>query len=444
MTQSLIRNPVSLLLSEKGPKVSKARDWHLNIVNHQWLESCFINWRVVPISAEHCDFPPGVSFMELIGTQGITDAEIDRVARNEAEAEERAGREAKAKAAAEKKARITTTAAAADCDVEMAEPEGDEEKPVLAEKQGAIQLQHFAGDEFVSSTSTVVAPGTSKKRKSAPPPEVEDENGEEQGPQRAASKPRSSAMTTGLAQATSLSINGSNQHIPASVPTAVGLSSSTTHTGEGLSSSITSSSTRIASPCPPIFTAVTDNSTPRRSVKSTAGPATNAKSARAGSAAAAAPSPSISHGLSPDAVLPGTSRRKAAAAATEKLHNVIMPDVLKHDKEKKSKRFLSGGGPAPRAFSLEVSDRGASPTAASEAKGKGKMKVEPEEEPEYVDNDAQQSPCNSFISSSADYVCLPRLAFTGSGLRQQRLHGVAYPKHLPSRRLLGSSRQAVF
>jgi hypothetical protein len=45
-------------------------------VNHNWLESCFIHWRLLPTSFENsASFPPGLNYMKVAG-RGLTDADL--------------------------------------------------------------------------------------------------------------------------------------------------------------------------------------------------------------------------------------------------------------------------------------------------------------------------------------------------------------------------------
>lgn len=39
-----------ITLSEEGEKYEKAKEWNLNVINHLWLEDCFIQRRIVAMT----------------------------------------------------------------------------------------------------------------------------------------------------------------------------------------------------------------------------------------------------------------------------------------------------------------------------------------------------------------------------------------------------------
>ncbi len=54
-----------------GVKAVKARAWSLPVVNHTWLEDCFIQWRLLaPATEKYTIFPPDVDFSKLLGERG--------------------------------------------------------------------------------------------------------------------------------------------------------------------------------------------------------------------------------------------------------------------------------------------------------------------------------------------------------------------------------------
>ena len=77
---------ISSLLSLSGTKATKAQSWSIPIVNHTWLEDCFIQWRNLTVGLEkYIGFPNGVDFSKLLGVRGVSvavdveglDAEVD-------------------------------------------------------------------------------------------------------------------------------------------------------------------------------------------------------------------------------------------------------------------------------------------------------------------------------------------------------------------------------
>ncbi|VDB95817.1 unnamed protein product [Peniophora sp. CBMAI 1063] len=85
-----------------GQKTDKAQGWGIPIVNHLWLEDCFLQWRTVSVGTEkYVHFPQGLNFAVqlgrsgldwqtlLDGTQDVEEAmEKDRLARVMAEAQD--------------------------------------------------------------------------------------------------------------------------------------------------------------------------------------------------------------------------------------------------------------------------------------------------------------------------------------------------------------------
>lgn len=59
------------MFSIQGAKSTKATNWSIPIVNHTWLEDCFIQWRNLSVGIEkYIRFPPGVDFSKLLGERG--------------------------------------------------------------------------------------------------------------------------------------------------------------------------------------------------------------------------------------------------------------------------------------------------------------------------------------------------------------------------------------
>jgi hypothetical protein len=76
MSQALI---CLLLSSVYGDKVTRAREWDMSIVNHFWLEDCFIKWASLSIgNPRYTEFPAGVNYMTLLGQAHLSRENISR------------------------------------------------------------------------------------------------------------------------------------------------------------------------------------------------------------------------------------------------------------------------------------------------------------------------------------------------------------------------------
>ena len=64
--------PLSWTCSISGNKATKARNWSIPVVNHTWLEDCFIQWRNLSVGLEkYVVFPPGLDFSDHLGERGM-------------------------------------------------------------------------------------------------------------------------------------------------------------------------------------------------------------------------------------------------------------------------------------------------------------------------------------------------------------------------------------
>ena len=55
-----------------GNKANKACKWSIPVVNHTWLEDCFIQWKSLTVGHEkYIVFPPGHDFSDSLGERGI-------------------------------------------------------------------------------------------------------------------------------------------------------------------------------------------------------------------------------------------------------------------------------------------------------------------------------------------------------------------------------------
>lgn len=66
------KNTVLIAAYISGNKANKARNWSIPVVNHTWLEDCFIQWKNLTVGLEkYVVFPPGLDFSGNLGERGI-------------------------------------------------------------------------------------------------------------------------------------------------------------------------------------------------------------------------------------------------------------------------------------------------------------------------------------------------------------------------------------
>ncbi|KAJ7901920.1 hypothetical protein B0H14DRAFT_3723932 [Mycena olivaceomarginata] len=87
-------NTVLIAANMGGEKTQKAIAWNIAVVNHVWLEDCFVDWRdITPAVPKYIDFPPNLDFAPMLGERGVrlnlenlaNEEEEDLVARERAE-----------------------------------------------------------------------------------------------------------------------------------------------------------------------------------------------------------------------------------------------------------------------------------------------------------------------------------------------------------------------
>ncbi|KAF7350976.1 Brct domain containing protein [Mycena sanguinolenta] len=78
------KNTVLIAAHQSGPKTAKAAEWSIPVVNHTWLEDCFIRWQnLTPALEKYVSYPPGVDFSSLLGERGFG-PEIENIVAMEA------------------------------------------------------------------------------------------------------------------------------------------------------------------------------------------------------------------------------------------------------------------------------------------------------------------------------------------------------------------------
>ncbi|PPQ92154.1 hypothetical protein CVT25_008779 [Psilocybe cyanescens] len=67
------QNTVLVAAYTSGTKAAKAASWSIPIVNHTWLEDCFIAWRnLTPAHAKYILFAPGDDWSRRLGERGVS------------------------------------------------------------------------------------------------------------------------------------------------------------------------------------------------------------------------------------------------------------------------------------------------------------------------------------------------------------------------------------
>ncbi len=130
----MLKKFLLLLLSISGKKTEKAREWGITLVNHTWLEDCFVSWKdITPAQEKYIMFPRGLSFAELVGVRGV-----GRIGFDVASPQELAAIEADVLAEQERKARAR--AAVKVEKVEETSVEGENE-PLIPHGTGESQKE---------------------------------------------------------------------------------------------------------------------------------------------------------------------------------------------------------------------------------------------------------------------------------------------------------------
>ncbi|CDO76219.1 hypothetical protein BN946_scf184894.g8 [Trametes cinnabarina] len=66
------RNTIVVAAYLHGTKTDKATSWSIPIVNHTWIEDCFVQWRrLTPAREKYIVFPPGVDFSTVLAERGL-------------------------------------------------------------------------------------------------------------------------------------------------------------------------------------------------------------------------------------------------------------------------------------------------------------------------------------------------------------------------------------
>ncbi|KAJ7725655.1 hypothetical protein DFH07DRAFT_1066876 [Mycena maculata] len=83
------KNTVLIAAQRSGTKTAKADEWSVSVVNHLWLEDCFLRWKsLTPALKQYITYPVGVDFASLLSERAVSNTmeEIKEIIDAEAEA----------------------------------------------------------------------------------------------------------------------------------------------------------------------------------------------------------------------------------------------------------------------------------------------------------------------------------------------------------------------
>ncbi|KZS91831.1 hypothetical protein SISNIDRAFT_456412 [Sistotremastrum niveocremeum HHB9708] len=72
-------NTVLVAAYINGVKTTRAAEWNLPIVNHTWLEDCFLRWKAIETGCDlgkYSNFPVGMDWSETLGKRGVGEIKI--------------------------------------------------------------------------------------------------------------------------------------------------------------------------------------------------------------------------------------------------------------------------------------------------------------------------------------------------------------------------------
>jgi hypothetical protein len=73
-----------------GKKVDHAEEWQIPILNHLWLEECFVRWaNISPCREAFLVFPPGVNFLDFLSERSLEHGTVETWAAREDVQQER-------------------------------------------------------------------------------------------------------------------------------------------------------------------------------------------------------------------------------------------------------------------------------------------------------------------------------------------------------------------
>ncbi|PWN49274.1 hypothetical protein IE53DRAFT_346139 [Violaceomyces palustris] len=71
-------NTMCVAAALEGEKVQRAREWGIPVVNHLWLDCCFLEWEMLDhADMRFIDFPSHIDFQSLVGSTGLDESSLE-------------------------------------------------------------------------------------------------------------------------------------------------------------------------------------------------------------------------------------------------------------------------------------------------------------------------------------------------------------------------------
>ncbi|KDQ07132.1 hypothetical protein BOTBODRAFT_616780 [Botryobasidium botryosum FD-172 SS1] len=401
-----------------GAKTTRARDWDIPVVNHTYLEDCFVEWRKINLVGGTGKYAapetPGVNLMCVLGERGLgkivagvgpVDASVRRKERKETKG--KSSEEAR-EAAKDVGGPSKTAGRARSADEAKT---AAKKQPLITNADGmhADHADGVAGDQ--PDDVEMQAPDNDDDDLQ-PPVEMDIDRPPPRTPPRSSSPKRpfiAKPMKPTSATTDDLPMETEGEPAPALDPVTpkppakrVKRAPKVKPTSEIEDAPSASTSAPTSNPVlsrgreedqaqPVLHHRTSSSSTAMRLPNIASSPPNpNHLSTPSGPSSARRPS-GLMRGTDPDAILPTSSRRKAGMAATKKLHEEIMPDVMQYQKQMRSTqgdvRRMKLGEKRTRANESEDDEEGAESEREAEKEAEGAKEKERKKEKETVVKD---------------------------------------------------------
>lgn len=351
---------------KSGEKVNRAGIWNIPVLNHMYLEDCFIKWRRLPEAGDsrYSEFPYGVNFMTMLGNAKLTDADLElwtAPAKNMDDDDDMQEIDGDITATgitpptqmSEASQHNQTIRQAALDDLPAEEMNVDIEElparspslPNANKPRQPLELVPDMAEETVPAKDVAEQEQPLPKSDTTEMTPLSDEPAEPEVPsaKKGPSKPASSPLSGGpmddeQVQAVEPEPIQGDDHMQGvetvAEKEATSLSPEQEHRPEASPSKATKADDGFVRP-----TTQAKGKAPAKTAKKsrvTAATTTQPAKRRRLSTPEKPEVPAVSH-----PVIEGRARRQAATKAADMLHNVIAPDMALHDKEKKRKDIVS-------------------------------------------------------------------------------------------------------
>ncbi|KAI5824017.1 hypothetical protein K523DRAFT_420809 [Schizophyllum commune Tattone D] len=64
-------SPILIAASTESEKAKKGAEWQIPVVNHLWVEDCYMTWRMLPVTTKYITFPPASDLSGLLCERGM-------------------------------------------------------------------------------------------------------------------------------------------------------------------------------------------------------------------------------------------------------------------------------------------------------------------------------------------------------------------------------------